>query len=228
MHADFFGFALRPPFPSIVLEVSDEFLPLRVDRNDRLTFGQGRLHGRVDDAELCIMVGVVTPFARLAVGLQAEIFPLQQFGHHRVAHPVPPLGQFRRETPQALAGPAQRRHRITPRIGLHQGQQVRDQAAVHFHQSLATVIERFSARESLEPTVDRADRNAGRGRHDPGATRTQNLRLRRAPKTTGALIQMRRQGHKTLTKAVGLAHPPHVSEAPDRVDPTTGVESLNS
>ena len=56
-------------------------------------------------------------FLGLTVGLQTELLLLQQFANHRAADPVPQYLQFRRQMPQALACPAQRRHRIATLVG---------------------------------------------------------------------------------------------------------------
>src|SRR3974390_1493569 len=63
--------AFGTPFATAVLEISHQFLLLRVDRDHRLpTLLQPR-RLRVDELELGIAIGMLIAFARLAIGLQA-------------------------------------------------------------------------------------------------------------------------------------------------------------
>jgi hypothetical protein len=71
------GIALGPPFAAVVLEVANQFLFLGVHRDRRLVIGQGRLYARADMDELSIAIKAIRAFAVFAVGLQAEIQPLQ-------------------------------------------------------------------------------------------------------------------------------------------------------
>src|SRR6202051_2713023 len=71
--ATFFGCALWPPFATAILEVADEFLLLRVDRDRRFTGCKRFLHSIVDVVELRVAIRMVRSFARLAIGLQAVI-----------------------------------------------------------------------------------------------------------------------------------------------------------
>jgi hypothetical protein len=138
VHAHFFRIASRTPFAAGVLEIADQFLLLRIDRNSRLVLGHGRLEGLVDEAELRVAVGVVGAFAGLAVGLQAELLFLQQLTDDRVADLVPEIAEFVREPAQALAGPTQRRHRIAARVGFDQRVQIVEQTGVRFGQRFAS------------------------------------------------------------------------------------------
>ena len=97
VHAHFFRIASRTPFAAGVLEIADQFLLLRIDRNSRLVLGL------VDEAELRVAVGVGGAFAGLAAGMQTELLFLQQLADHRVADLVPEIAAFIRETAQALA-----------------------------------------------------------------------------------------------------------------------------
>ena len=73
--------ALGPPLAARVLEVADQLLLLRVDRNDRAPLGQRLFRRLVDDGELGVPVGVVGAFLGLAVGVQAEPLRLQKLAH---------------------------------------------------------------------------------------------------------------------------------------------------
>jgi hypothetical protein len=64
--------------------------------------------------------------------LQAELLLLQQLADNRVANLVPEFVEFSRQPAQALARPAQRRHRIAPRVGLDQRVQIVEQTGVRF------------------------------------------------------------------------------------------------
>src|SRR4051812_2681504 len=130
IHLHLFGLALRAPRPARVLEIPNQLLLLRVHRNHRLLLGQRRRHARLDVVKRRIAVGMLATLAGLAVALQAELLRLQHLGDDATADLVPKLRQFVRQPTQALAGPAQRRHRISAGIGLHQRQQIRPQRRV--------------------------------------------------------------------------------------------------
>src|ERR1700723_2374830 len=85
VHAHFLRIASRTPFAAGVLEISDQLLLLRIDRNSRLVLGHRAEYGLAEDPKLRVAVGVVEKFAGLAVGLQAELVFLQQLVVDRVA-----------------------------------------------------------------------------------------------------------------------------------------------
>jgi len=70
--------------------------------------------------ELSVAVGVVGTFARLAVGLQAEVEALQQAADQLLTGDEAPLGQRRGEMALAQADPPQRSLRVTADRRLHQ------------------------------------------------------------------------------------------------------------
>jgi hypothetical protein len=70
--------------------------------------------------ELSVAVGVVGTFARLAVGLQAEVETLQQAADQLLTGDEAPLGQRRGEMALAQADPPQRSLRVTADRRLHQ------------------------------------------------------------------------------------------------------------
>ena len=112
--------ALRLPFPPAVLEVPDQLLLLRVDRDHRLAGGQMLVRGLVDVLELRVTVrmrGAFLPFARR---LQPVAQAVQQPAHSGRTHPPPLLGQRRRQLRATLARPAQRRSRVAARERIHQ------------------------------------------------------------------------------------------------------------
>ena len=190
--------ALRPPFAARVLEVADQLLLLGVDRDHRLLLPQRRRHAGIDVSELRIPVRMLAAFARLAVGLQAELLLRQQLAHHRAADRMATLRQLRRQPPQALAGPAQGRHRVAPRLGFHQRQQRGQQPRVALHGRLAAAAlpahpsRRQLVCQILQATANRARRQSCRPRHcrDPAIARSARFRGRQQPTTT--LVQMHR------------------------------------
>ena len=111
MHAHLFRIALSAPFAAGVLEIADQFLLLRIDGYGRLVLGHRRLDRVVDDPELPIAVGVVGALTGLAIGLQAELLPLQEVAENPADRPrCPGFRPFGGQPAQTLARPAQRRH----------------------------------------------------------------------------------------------------------------------
>src|SRR5208337_3551040 len=112
MNANFLGRALRAPFAPIVLEVADELLLLGVDRDHRLVGGERGAHLFIEVRKLRVSILVIRALARLAVGLQAVAQLLKDLPDHAMADLMPELPQLVGQPAQALASPAQRRHRI--------------------------------------------------------------------------------------------------------------------
>src|SRR6202042_1522643 len=218
VHAHLFRIALATPFPAGVLEIADQFLLLGIDGYDRLVLADGRFHGLVDDPELRVPVGIVGALARLAVGLQAELLLLQQFANHRVADLVPKLAQFVRKAAQALAGPAQRRHRIAARVGLDQRVQVVEKTGIRFTQRFAAPTRPRSATgrrrgrrfQFLHPPSDRAGGAPRHPRHRGYAAISRRTSFRRDEKPALTFIQLRRYrrvARLELAKRLFIDHP---------------------
>jgi hypothetical protein len=125
-----FGLARRAPRPPGILEITDQLLLLRIDRDHRLARGLELTDLRDDVAELGVPVRVRRSFARLAVGLQAVPCGAQQFSHQLVADAVPHTLQGLRQGPSALRGPAQGRVRGPRGRGLDQARQIAHQRGV--------------------------------------------------------------------------------------------------
>jgi hypothetical protein len=114
--------------------------------------------------ELRVPVRVIAALPGFAVGLQAEVLLRQQFTNNGAADRMALCGQLRRKSPQALAGPAQCRHRIAPLRRLNQRQQCGQQPRVRCHQRLAAATRTtkpsgFTAdilRQLLQSAPDRA------------------------------------------------------------------------
>src|SRR6266446_4816717 len=75
----------RTPRAARILEVPDQFLLLRVDRNRGLPLPLGRPYAPRDIPKLRVAVDVLAAFTRLRVALQAVAQPMQQFGDHGMA-----------------------------------------------------------------------------------------------------------------------------------------------
>ena len=126
MDPDFFRIALRAILAAWVAEIPDQFLFLGVDRDHRLLFRQSRGYLGVDGAELRIPVGVAVALLGLAVALQAVArIPgssprTEQSGDQGAAHLVALRLERLRQSAHTLAGPPQRRSRVTARRRLDQ------------------------------------------------------------------------------------------------------------
>ena len=120
------GLPLRPA----IGEVADQFLLLRVHRDDRVARRLERRHLRVDVPELCIPVRVLLSLDGLGVALQAVAGLLQQPGHRHRGHRVPARGQLTCQMRRGLGRPPQRRLRVSPRLRVHQRIQCRHQPRI--------------------------------------------------------------------------------------------------
>ena len=120
MHQHRWRRALRLPFPPAVLEVPDQLLLLRVDRNHRLAGAQMLVGSPVDVLELRVAVRMCGAFLSFARRLQPVAQAVQQPAHSGRTHPPPLLGQRRRQLRATLARPAQRRGRVSARERVHQ------------------------------------------------------------------------------------------------------------
>src|SRR6202049_5363286 len=92
MHPNRLRLPLGPQLTAAILEVADKLLLLRVDGDHRLSGSLERLHLGVDMLELRVAIRVAGPFARLAVGLQAEVEALQQAADQLMTGVEAPLG----------------------------------------------------------------------------------------------------------------------------------------
>src|ERR1700722_5391778 len=129
--SDFAWLALASPLRTRILQVSQGFLLLGVDRDCRLPLPLLRLHPAIDVAKLCVAVWMRLPFARLAVSLQTVAGSLEQVPHGCRPHRVSLSRQFLRQPPCALAGPPQGRLRIASTFGFDQTLQARPDVRVN-------------------------------------------------------------------------------------------------
>jgi hypothetical protein len=123
-----------PPLPARVRVVSDQFLLLRVHRDDRAPRGQRPADLRVDVLELRVAVGMIRAFLGLPGPLQPVVHRAQKLRDLLMADRMLLARELRRQRPCALAGPTQRRLRVTPRQRLHQGVQRSRQLGVAHHE----------------------------------------------------------------------------------------------
>src|SRR5262245_14394697 len=158
MYVDEFGLTLGPPLATIVLEITDQFLALSVDRDDRLSSAEEVDRLRVDVTKLCVAIDVVAAFPCLAVCLQAVVHPAQQIANNRRANLVPLRPQLFGEITQAPAGPQQHSHGVAARRRLNQSLQVTQQRWIlkGFPFASATRLTDTSGRRHIIANVTKA------------------------------------------------------------------------
>ena len=93
MHPHPRGLTPRPPLAFRVLEVADQFLLLRVDRDDRLPGGLDPPDLLIDVPQLGVAVRMGRPVAGLAIGLQTVARRHQQLGDQLAADAMAGLDQ---------------------------------------------------------------------------------------------------------------------------------------
>ena len=148
--------------------------------------------------ELSVTVGMALTFARLAVGLQAELLLMQQFSDGGPSNLVTQGHQGAGQLRERFARPAQRRHRIAARVRLHHRQQIGEQRRVFLQERLAAPAgtadalgrERLCGGQLDKPSSNRAGRNAGRPRHRGNAAITGGARFRGSEDAPRPLVQM--------------------------------------
>src|ERR1017187_872918 len=215
VHPNLFRIPLWSPLPSSVLELSQQFLLLGVNRYHRLAEGDVAPNFVINVLELSIAVRVGVSFLGLPVGLQAVIQLMQQLRNHWIAHPMPHpveiLGQFA----DAVAGPAQAGLRVAARGGLHQFLQIRHQSRILVLGLLPPASRtadpsrrmRRGLRQLFQSKADHLARDTS-GPGDFGdATRPTHLALYSGQQAARSLVQHRLQKPETLTDASRIIHP---------------------
>ena len=229
-----FRLALATPLASGVLEVADELLFLGVDRDHRLAFGQGGADLGVDVGELGIAIWMAVALAGLAVGLKAELLLPQQFAHDRVADAMPQGGELGGQPAQALAGPAQRRHRIAARLRLDQPVQVVEKLPVRHDQRFAAAARTADAarlqprrrREVPQAAADGTRGDAGDPRHCRNAAVTGCRGFRGCEQPPPTFVEMRRQGFKTFANQTNIEHARRIGYDPKLGNPPKSQSNL--
>jgi hypothetical protein len=198
--------ALGPPLPARVAEVPDELLLLGVHADHRVCGALVGLDLPVYVAELAVPVRVLLALNGLGVALQAEALAPQKVPDGIGRHLVALSGQLGREHPGRLRRPPQRRHRIAPLVGLHQGQQRREQARVQVSGTLAAPARTPDAPQRLHagiqlvsPQRDRALTDPGRPGHHPDAAVSQRPGLSPEQQPPLPLVQVR-EDHRELRR----------------------------
>ena len=186
----------------------------RVDRDHRFAIGQRLSHALVEMHELGVAVRVAFAFARLAIGLQAEFLPVQQFTDRGAPDLVTHGHQCERQLRQALAGPAQRRHRIAARVRLHHRQQIGQKGWVLVHERLVAPAraadtrgsELIRRRQFSQAPSDRTRGDPGCLRHRGNPAIPSGAGFRRGEDTSPSLVQVCRKSQKALTNRGDINH----------------------
>ncbi len=150
----------RTPRAARILEVPDQFLLFRVDRNRGLLLPLGRPHAPRNIPKLRVSVDVLAAFACLRVALQAVAQAMQQFGDHGVADVMAQPLERHRQRARAQARPAQRRVRIAGRRRLDQRVQVTQQRGIEVGGPLAAATG-FPRPRRVRPARCRRSRSPG-------------------------------------------------------------------
>jgi len=168
-------------------------------------------------SELGVAVLVLSTFGDLGVGLQAEALRTQHPCHRAVRHCMAQLGQRIGQVLGRLGRPHQQRHRIAPRLGIHQRLELGRELRVGLGQLLATATGGAHPAPRLgrtlhlaHPTGHRIGMDTGRVRHRLHPTATELGGLAPQQQTTLPLIQMRTQHRvpacQRLRHLPGLGH----------------------
>ena len=120
MAVDLEGIFGRKPLSAMILIFSNQFFLLGVNGHDRRSCGQRTLRLCIDVAELCVPVGMIVAFFRLAVALQAVVLIMKQLCNFFVTDRMVLSRQLCGQCPSALAYPAQRGFRIPMRFRFYQ------------------------------------------------------------------------------------------------------------
>src|ERR1700752_584820 len=234
MDPDLFRVALGAIFAPVVAEIPDQFLFLGVDGDHRLMFSQSRGHLAVDVAELRIPVGVAVALRSFAVALQTVTRLIEQVADQGAADFVTLRLQRLRQTAHALAGPPQRRLRITAGRRLDQGFKVGEQRRVLGNRRLSprsrppNPFRRLILRQFLQAPPDSARRNPRRhcDRRDPTITRGEGPR--RCDQTTASFIEKRGHRRKPLSDGFDIDHPHNIWYSNLVVNPYLTLSKVDS
>jgi hypothetical protein len=139
---------------------------------------------------------------------------MQQLADRRMADRVAHLLQLRRQPAQALARPAQRRHRIATRPGRDQPVEIGQQLRIVRHQGVSPAArpahpirrQRRGIIQLGQTAPDRTRCNPGRARHrrDPAIPGQPCFHRRKLAPTP--FIQVRAHRHETLSKLLFVNH----------------------
>src|SRR6266446_4789529 len=212
MDPDLFRIALRAILAARVAEIPDQFLFLGVDRDHRLLFRQSCGHLGVDVAELRIPVGVAVALLGLAIALQAVARIIEQSGDQGAAHLMTLRLERLRQSAHALAGPPQRRFRVTACRRFDQRFEIPDQGGILGDRRFASrswppnALRGLLPRQFLQPPPDRARCNPGRHRDRRNPSITRGERLGRRDQTTAPFVKKGRHRRKSLADRFDIDH----------------------
>src|SRR6516225_8599833 len=244
MDPDLFRVSLGAIFAPVVTEIPtgqarglkahDQFLFLGVDGDHWLLFGQCRGHLGVDLAELRIPVGMAVALRSLAVALQTVTGLIEQVADQGAADLVTLRVQRLRQAAHALAGPPQRRFRITACRRLDPRLKIREQRGVLGNRRFASgsrppdPLRGLVPRQFLQTPPDRARRNPGchRDRRDPAITRGE--RLGRRDQTAAPFIEKRGHRRKPLSDGSDIDHYHNIWYSNEVVNPCLTLSKLDS
>src|SRR5208283_1724056 len=114
---------LTPPSASLVLEVANQLLFLRIHADDRPSLPLESPSPTPQQAELPVTIGVLFPAQPLAVRSQRILLRSQQAGHRYMPDWYAAPRQGSRQVPGCLVRPAQTSHWLTGRCILQQPRQ---------------------------------------------------------------------------------------------------------
>jgi len=222
VHPNPFRIAGPAQLATAILEIADQLFLLRVDRDRRFARGNRRLYLCIDVRELCIAVGMVGSFSRLAVGLTAVVQLAQQAPHELLAHGKTLPAQHLDDVALAATHPAQRRLRIAADRVLDQTFQGRRQSWLKLNGAFApgsrttnTLTNRVASRLQLgDPPIDRTAGDPGRRSHRRHAAVAQRQRLVRRKQPTPSLVEKRLNPHKLRAKAFSVDHSHNIMTPP--------------
>jgi hypothetical protein len=202
---------LRTPFLPCILEISNQFFLLRINRNHRLGTCLLSAYLPVNVLELCIAVRMLFAFFGFLIRLKAVSCLPQQHRNCRITDRMPHCPERTLKHPKTFASPAQRRLRIASGSGFHQRIQVRQQTGFVLNQSLSTAARPSASRivpasatffEFSESSPNGRKRYAGSARHFDRTSMAQRPGLRRHCKTPTTLFQSGQQRSKFLFEYV--------------------------
>jgi len=193
-----FGLALGAPCPACILEIANQLLLFGVDRDRRLTLGQGRVDRPVDILELGVAVGMVRTLAALAVCLKAVAASAQYRTDAGVTDAMTQIAQGPSNLAKALDRPAKRLLRIAALRRCDDPIEILNQPRICFFQQLTAssrsphpTIRGHAAREFFQTATNGAAGNPGNSRHRGNAAPAGDQRFARHKNPLLPLVQIR-------------------------------------
>src|SRR5271167_792340 len=201
------GIALRTPLLTRILIGSNQFLLLRVHRDDRYAPAQKYARLIVDVAKLCIALRVIHDALRaLAIALQGIVQLMQQIGNAVIADLPSVLLQRRFQLPRAQGRPTQRRLRIPTHARLDQGFKFLYQIRLMLAQPLAATaratdpLRDCASLQIRQSSVNRLPAHPGEPRHGLNPTSSVALSLSRHNHPSLLLIHQRQYRRQLSTQ----------------------------